>query len=251
MDSFFTFFFWVPALSIVIVAIILIKFFYKKFFKPALACKKALTHLEAVPNCKPELLECYVKFSGHLASKHSVQSNLSEQTGFFIWSRVMVSWETKQKKPHKGTETHHKILWIESSDELLCLTHSDLTVYIDFNAFIEQGRVELSPQERTEKVCPVICQEKNLDKYQTYHLKEIILHDELITVYGKLIYKPKLGLMIIPTGLLEYPSVIITAKSKHTWNTLKKYYQSEIKDSIAHFITILIIIGSILYWFVS
>ncbi|MGR0482263.1 MAG: hypothetical protein ACTFAL_12895 [Candidatus Electronema sp. V4] len=156
----------------------------------------------------PDMIDCYVRFTGKITSEKAHRLPLSNSECVFYIATVVAEWETKAKKPSKGMETQRKPLLREQSADELRLEDSGHSVSItaeDFSA----NRLELRKREKTQANCPPQIAYRAESKYKTYRLLERYLqHGDKVAAQGRLSRNADGRLFIKPTTRLEYPSFV-------------------------------------------
>ena len=154
-------------------------------------------------------IDCYVRFTGKIASEKAHRLPLSNSECVFYIASVVAEWQTKAKKPSKGMETQRKPLMREQSADELMLEGSDGPVYVaveDFSA----NRLELRKREKTQANCPPQLADKAESKYKTYRLLERYLqHGDKVAAQGRLSRNADGRLFIKPTRRLDFPSFVV------------------------------------------
>lgn len=156
----------------------------------------------------PDMIDCYVRFTGKITSEKGRRLPLSNSECVFYIATVVAEWETKAKKPGKGMEPQRKPLLREQSADELLLEDSGHSVYItaeDFSA----NRLELRKREKTQANCPPQITYRAESKYKMYRLLERYLqHGDNVAAQGRLSRNADGRLFIKPTKRLEYPSFV-------------------------------------------
>ena len=156
----------------------------------------------------PDMIDCYVRFTGKIASEKACRLPLSNSECVFYVASVVAEWQTKAKKPSKGMETQHKPLLREQSADELMLKGSDGPVYVKVEDF-SANWLELRKREKTQANCPSQLAGKAESKYTTYRLLERYLeHGDKVAAQGRLSRNADGRLFIKPTTRLEYPSFV-------------------------------------------
>jgi len=156
----------------------------------------------------PDMIDCYVRFTGRIATEKAHRLPLSGSECAFYVASVVAEWETKKKKPGKGMETQRKPLLREQSSDELMLKGKDCPVYIkaeDFSA----NWLELRKREKTQVTCPPQVAYRAESKYRTYRLLERYLKDgDKVAAQGRLSLNADGRLFIKPAKRLEFPSFV-------------------------------------------
>ncbi|WP_446010253.1 hypothetical protein [Candidatus Electrothrix sp.] len=156
----------------------------------------------------PDLIDCYVLFNGRIAEEQTHRLPLSDGECAYYSALMIVEWQVKKKKPDKGWETLRKPLVREQSSEEVELVDKNHRVYIDVAEFTELCN-GLHTKEKTQTQCPPRVKVRDNFKYKKYQLTEhFILHNEYVTVQGRLARNRDGRLFIRPTRRLEFPTLL-------------------------------------------
>ncbi|WPD21891.1 MAG: hypothetical protein SD837_16985 [Candidatus Electrothrix scaldis] len=156
----------------------------------------------------PDMIDCYVRFKGRITEEKAHRLPLSNKECAYYSALVTAEWQVKAKKPARGMETARKPLLREQSSEEIELADKEHRVYITMEEFTKSW-LELHSKEKTQARCPSQVTAQDHGKYKKYHLAEhFILHNERITVQGRLARNRDGRLFIRPTLLLEFPSLL-------------------------------------------
>lgn len=156
----------------------------------------------------PDMIDCYVRFTGKITSEKACRLPLSNSECAFYIVSVVAEWQTKAKKPSKGMETQRKPLLREQSSDELRLEGKDGAVHVKVEDF-SANWLELRKREKTQANCPSPLAGKAESKYKTYRLLERYLqHGDKVAAQGRLSRNADGRLFIKPTKRLEYPSFV-------------------------------------------
>ncbi len=159
----------------------------------------------------PDMIDCYVRFTGRIATEKAHRLPLSSGECAFYIASVVAEWETKKKKPGKGMETQRKPLLREQSADELMLEGKDGPVYVKVEDF-SANWLELRKREKTQANCPPQVVRKAESKYSTYRLLERYIQDgDKIAAQGRLALNADGRLFIKPAKRLEFPSFVAVA----------------------------------------
>ncbi len=159
----------------------------------------------------PDMIDCYVRFTGKIATEKAHRLPLSGSECAFYIASVVAEWETKKKKPGKGMETQRKSLLREQSADELMLEGKDGPVYIKVEYF-SANWLELRKREKTQANCPPQVAYKAESKYKTYRLLERYIQDgDKVAAQGRLSLNADGRLFIKPAKRLEFPSFVAVA----------------------------------------
>lgn len=154
-------------------------------------------------------IDCYVRFTGKIASEKAHRLPLSNSECVFYVATVVTEWQTKKKKPDSGMETQRKTLLREQSADELRLDDRGHSIYIKTEDF-SSNRLELRKREETQGKCPPQLADKAKSKYTTYRLLERYLEDgDTVAVQGRLARNADGRLFIKPTRRLDFPSFVV------------------------------------------
>lgn len=157
---------------------------------------------------RPDMIDCYVRFTGKILSEKAHRLPLSNSECVFYMTSIVAERETKKKKPDSGMETQRKPLLRERSSDELILEGSGGPVYITMED-CSSNRLELRNREETQANCPPQVAGKAESKYKTYRLLERYLkHGDQVIAQGRLSRNADGRLFIKPTKRLEYPSFV-------------------------------------------
>jgi hypothetical protein len=158
---------------------------------------------------RPDMIDCYVRFTGNITSEKAHRLPLSYSECAFYIASVVAEWQTKAKKPDSGMETQRKPLLREQSADELRLEGRGGPVYVRVEDF-SGNWLELRKREKTQEKCPPQVTGKAESKYTTYRLVERYLeHGEMVAVQGRLTRNADGRLFIKPTKRLEFPSFVV------------------------------------------
>lgn len=158
---------------------------------------------------RPDMIDCYVRFTGKILSEKAHRLPLSNSECVFYMTSIVAEWETKKKKPDSGMETQRKPLLRERSSDELILEGSGGPVYITMED-CSSNRLELRNREETQANCPPQVAGKAKSKYTTYRLLERYLEDgDTVAVQGRLSRNADGRLFIKPTKRLDFPSFVV------------------------------------------
>lgn len=156
----------------------------------------------------PDMIDCYVRFTGKIVSEKAHRLPLSNSECVFYVASVVAEWQTKAKKPSKGMETQRKPLLREQSSDELRLEGKDGAVHVKVEDF-SANWLELRKREKTQANCPSQLAGKAESKYTTYRLLERYLeHGDKVAAQGRLSRNADGRLFIKPTKRLEFPSFV-------------------------------------------
>lgn len=156
----------------------------------------------------PELIDCYIRFTGKVTEERPCRLPLSGGECVYYVALVIAERQVKKKKPAGDMETVRKPLLREQSSELLKLTDKECQVYVKVEEFTKSC-LKLNAKESTQTHCPSKLTRYADRKYKTYHLTEhFLLHGDSVTVQGRLSRSRDGRLFIKPTHRFEFPSFI-------------------------------------------
>jgi hypothetical protein len=159
----------------------------------------------------PDMIDCYVRFTGKIATEKAHRLPFSGSECAFYMASAVAEWETKQKKPGSGMETQCKPLLREQSADELTLEGKDGPVYITVEDF-SANWLELRRQEKSQGNCPPHVADKAKSKYAIYRLFEhYIQHGDKVAAQGRLSLNADGRLFIKPAKRLEFPSFVAVA----------------------------------------
>lgn len=157
----------------------------------------------------PDLLDCYVRFTGKVTAERPCRLPLSGGECAYYTTLVTAEWQVKAKKPGKGMVTVRKPLLREQSAEALVLTDKDTLVYVKAEEYTKDC-LKLRSKESTQMQCPPAVRAQANSKYKAYHLTEqFLLHRDSVTAQGRLSLNADGRLFIKPTHRLEFPSFLV------------------------------------------
>jgi ribosomal protein S18 len=187
------------------------------FFLLILACwqhnkiakyKKRAWMAENPADFRPELIDCYVSFTGKIAAERVHRLPFSSSECAFYMAAAVAEWETKKKKPGKGMETQRKPLLREQSSDELELVDKDYRVYVKAEDF-SKNWIELRKREKTQQLCPALVVAQVDAKYKRYQIVERFLQKgDKVIAQGRLALNNDGRLFIKPTKRLEFPSFV-------------------------------------------
>jgi hypothetical protein len=159
----------------------------------------------------PDMIDCYVRFTGKITTEKAHRLPLSGSECAFYIASVVATWETKKKKPDSGMETQCKTLLREQSADELMLEDENCQVYITVEDF-SANWLELRTREKTQTSCPPPVAGKAESKYKTYRLLERYIQDgDKVAAQGRLSLNADGRLFIKPAKRLEFPSFVAVA----------------------------------------
>jgi hypothetical protein len=180
--------------------------------------KRIAQHLLNVPRFDKGLIDCYVKVKGKITSKNLFYSPLSQNPCAFYQLKVLALWETKAKKPNKGMKQEKKRIFKQVSDstqlalEVISNEKQEL-IHIDMAEFFEQPASLLHESNSQFTNCPSFCKQFDEEKYRTYEVSEYWYSQaDRVVVYGKLTKSDEGVLVIKPTNLEAFASLICLAQ---------------------------------------
>ncbi len=154
-------------------------------------------------------VDCYVCLIGRLAQEGaSCRLPFSRSECVFYAASVIAEWQTKQKKPGKGMETHRKPIFTEYSSLEMALVGKEGGVHVRAND-LRKDWLLLRTKESSQTHCPTEARAQAASKYKTYQLTErFLLHGDTVVAQGRLALNNDGRLFMKPTGRLEYPSFV-------------------------------------------
>ncbi|XOF33572.1 MAG: hypothetical protein ACL93V_16475 [Candidatus Electrothrix sp. YB6] len=156
----------------------------------------------------PDLIDCYVRFTGKVTEERPCRLPLSGSECVYYAALVVGERQVKKKKPSKGWETVRKPLLREQSSATLELADKDCRVHVKVEEFTKRC-LGLRSKESTQVHCPTALKSNADRKYKLYHLTEYFLfHGDSVTVQGRLSCGRDGRLFIKPTRRFEFPSFI-------------------------------------------
>jgi hypothetical protein len=160
----------------------------------------------------PDMIDCYVRFTGKVTEERPCRLPLSGSECVYYAALVVGERQVKKKKPSKGMETVRKPLLREQSAEALELTDKDTLVYVKAEEFTKSC-LGLRSKESAQAHCPPQVKEQEKSKCKKYHLTEhFLLHGDSVTAQGRLALNRDGRLFIKPTRRLEFPSFLVVQK---------------------------------------
>lgn len=173
--------------------------------------------LKKTPQCRPDLIGCYVKFSGVVASENKLHSPLANQNCIFHHSELVANWTTKIKKPGKGTEQHRKLIASKNTAEALLLKdNKGLNVFINAEEFYAgHGDINIPQKEGESRQCPEAFSENSDARFKKYEWREdIICAGDKIELYAELSQHSDGTLWLKPTKIEDYASIVFACQAK-------------------------------------
>ena len=145
--------------------------------------RKDIYHLQNAPSFNPNLIDCYIKFTGKIKTENQSTTVLTEKACIFYTTRV----SGRKKAAKRGRKKNNKTLFLTEvlAVEKIVLDDGKNTLLISAKDFIDT----LFPVRYDVIVptCPSICHEKALETYIDYRvLEKWCSHLDEVTIYGKL-----------------------------------------------------------------
>jgi hypothetical protein len=238
---------------LVIILILLLLIMFDPLVRKIQCLQKTIQHLKELPSFEPNLIDCYVKFVGKIETENQFKTPFTQKNCAFYNSRVIAHWETKKRKPNKGLEKHNKILFDDKSSVTeLEMVNNKGRIYVNIQKFAAKGELNLHSSDSTIQSCPECCSNKINRRYRQYqvlerwcsHLDKVIIYGRIVTTTGRL--------SIVPTGLLEFPSLLLVGNTRVKIRDLTYHFEQKIvKLRIIVVLTlgviILLSVGLVLY----
>ncbi|MCI5190474.1 MAG: hypothetical protein D3905_11955 [Candidatus Electrothrix sp. AS4_5] len=201
----------------------------------------------------PDLIDCYVRFTGKLTNEQTCRMPVSGSECVYYTALVVAEYQVKQRKPAKGWETVRKPLLREQSAAELELRDKNCQVSIKVEEFIKSN-VRLRTKEKTQINCPANLKIPGYKKHKKYNITEqFLFRGDNVTVQGRLTLNRDGRLFIRPTRRLGFPSFLVvqTRASRFIRDIVDKAQDNVWSRRIRVFF-LLLNIGLIIYlWHVS